>query len=81
MSKAKEKYDEGKKYCLNWGCYQQKENYIKELEKQNEEMLESLIDEVQRAYGLGFRQKSHIIIMKNIIEKITGKSIEDIINE
>lgn len=42
------------------------------------EMLEALIEEVIHAEGFGFPKNPRVVIMRNIIEKATGKTWEEI---
>lgn len=90
VSKAKEKYEGSlklpKDYCHEKAIYA--DDYIKELEEQNEEMLELLIKNTSCGTCPPVDRKLWCSILdcneyekKCIIEKITGKSIKEVLKD
>ncbi len=79
MSNAKEKYYKLTSW-LRWKKHKIPTNYIIELEKENKEMLETLILEYKISEMSPYEHEK-ILRLKTVIEKITGISIEKILNE
>lgn len=77
MNETKQKYLEHKKIAeLHFGGYiDEVDNYVKELENQNEEMIKALI----MIYEAWHEDSILISSVKPIIEKVTNKNIEEVI--
>lgn len=88
MSKAKDRYY---KHELETQDYTIVQKYVSELEQQNEEMLKWLIDEyaercfacIEQSIGCASRYPSNGCSnnLVSLIEKITGKSIDEVLND
>jgi len=68
-----------KQYYIDNPCSLNVENYIAQLEQHNKEMLEMIIE----IYGVSLYNEDRGLLplgkMRNIIKKITGKSIDEVI--
>ena len=79
MSEAKEKYLE---WLDSWIPVSEVGNYIEELEKEHTEMLTAIIDVLKFTCDFKATEMDHVWNkLYELPEKITGKPLEEILNE
>lgn len=89
MSKLKEEYIKARNERCNESVIIKSDIYIKELEEQNEEMLECLLEFTRISneyYGCAtdtyiYTRSLATSVVMGVIEKITGKSIEEVLKD